>query len=238
MIDINLSALDKLYTAIIPSILGGNSNNDMHIMQQCLGAIIVCSTRTPLSVNTLGQLLDGQIEQSVLKFAVDSLVSVLYTDNKQGDVVRVYHPSFTDYITTPARSGRFCVDLQQQETMMTKCCLQAMISGLKFNICGLETSYKRNRDVPDLDARVNRAINTCLRYSCLYWTTHLAKSKKGGNTLLVNDFLAGPTILFWIEALSLMGRLDRALPSIRDVIDWCEVSRNFTGSESFKCHCD
>jgi hypothetical protein len=225
------SALDTLYTTAIVAGLGDDGEDNRQIVQQYLGAIIVCSTRTPLSVSTLSELLGGRVERDIFQSVVDSLASVLYTDHSQSGAVRVYHPSFADYMTTPGRSGHFCINIAQQNGILAESCLRTMTAGLKFNICGLETSYQRNRDISDLDTRVNAAVNACLRYSCLYWSSHLIKAEKGQNIRLIDPnlevFLVRPTALYWVEVLSLIGRLDMALKSICDMIDYCEVSSVF-----------
>jgi hypothetical protein len=211
------SSLDALYTTTIETSVGDSGKDNERMVQRCLGAIIVCSTRVPLSVDTLSKLLGERAKQTVLKAVVDSLGSVLYTDHSQGNTIRVYHPSFADYMTTPSRSGRFCVDIEQQNTELVHCCLQTMVTGLKFNICQLESSYKRNSDIPDLGERVNAFISLHLIYSCLYWTNHLAAAHKGELETQLREFLLGPNVLYWIEVLSLIGKLQLALSSAREL---------------------
>jgi hypothetical protein len=222
------SALDQLYATTIKSSLGDAGDDNAQIVQQCLGAIIVCSTRTPLSVDTLSELLGRRVKRDVLQCVVDGLGSVLYTDHSQSDAVRVYHPSFADYMTTPARSKQFCINVEEQNTLLAESCLRTMMKGLKFNICGLETSYKRNCDIADLETRVDAAINRCLRYCCLYWTSHLIQAENEQNAVLIgrmlDELLAGPTVLYWMEVLSLIGRVDMILRSTHDLIHYREVS--------------
>ena len=218
------SPLDALYTTAIETSLGTGGAEDAQYVQECLGAIIACSSRTPLSVATLSNLLGNQVERSVLQYVVDSLGSVLYIDHAQGGVVRVYHHSFTDYMITLARSGRFCVDLGQRNTDLAGCCLRMMGDGLKFNICELESSHVRNSQVPNLSTRVETAISFELRYSCRYWVSHLTQSKRGELEDLVKEFLLGPTILYWVEVLSLLGKLEVAMYSALELSKWHEVS--------------
>jgi hypothetical protein len=49
------------------------------------------------------------------------------------------------------------------------------VTGLCFNVCGLDTSHALNVDVSDLDARIKWHIPSSLLYACLYWDDHLAK---------------------------------------------------------------
>ncbi|KAG8702865.1 hypothetical protein FRC09_004489, partial [Ceratobasidium sp. 395] len=117
-------ALDELYTTAINASMEDTGEDNARLVQECLGAIIACSTRTPLSVVTLSALLGEQAKAGVMQSVVDSLGSVLYTDYSQGGAVRVYHPSFADYMTTPARSGKYCVDVQQQNTVLAAGCMK------------------------------------------------------------------------------------------------------------------
>ncbi|KAG8700963.1 hypothetical protein FRC08_004349 [Ceratobasidium sp. 394] len=220
-----LSPLDALYTTAIECSLGDNSDSNTKALRQCLGAIIVCSTRTPLSVDALSELLGRRVRVDVLQSVVESLGSVLYTDHNQGGAVRVYHPSFADYMTIPARSKQFYVDVEERNMELAESCLEAMVVELKFNICGLESSYVYNKDVPDLAQRVDSTISGRLRYSCVYWTTHLVDSGGAGtlvNMALLDKVVTGPTVLYWIEALALMGRLGTALSSIRELMTCCQ----------------
>ncbi|KAG8737856.1 hypothetical protein FRC10_007588 [Ceratobasidium sp. 414] len=219
------SALDSLYATAIQASIGDGGEDDERLVQQCLGAIIVCSTRMPLSVVALSALLGDRIQLDVMQSVVDSLGSVLYTDHSQGDTVRVYHPSFADYMTTPARSGVHCVNLQEQNTVLAVSCMQTMKAELRFNICGLETSYLPNRDVPNLAARVEASVSQQLEYSCLYWTSHLVQAEKGPETTsdgsLLGELVTGPEILYWIEVLSLANKLHTWSAGMQHLKDRC-----------------
>ncbi|QRV92926.1 hypothetical protein RhiJN_20944 [Ceratobasidium sp. AG-Ba] len=218
------SPLDVLYTTAIESMLTNNDEKNVRLVRSCLGAIIACSNRTPLSVITLSRLLANRIKQGVLRSVVDSLGSVLYTDNSQGGAVRVYHPSFADYMTTSTRSGRFFVDLKLEDFELTKCCLDTMTRELKFNICGLETSWTPNRAVHDLDERIKSLVGSHLQYSCLYWTSHLINSNNQQGSPMdrrsIQEFLEKPVVLYWIEVLSLINRLDMGLTNIENLVAW------------------
>ncbi|KAG8738084.1 hypothetical protein FRC10_007295 [Ceratobasidium sp. 414] len=223
------SPLDALYTTAIECSLGENSRSNTNALRQCLGAIVVCSTRTPLSIGVLGELLGRRVRVEVLESVVESLGSVLYTDHNQGGAVRVYHPSFADHITTPTRPKRFYVDVMQRNMELAEGCLEAMAAELKFNICGLESSYQYNKDILDLAKRVDATISGRLRYSCVYWTSHLVDSNQAHTPLnmpLLDEVVTGPMVLYWIEALTLMGRLDTALLSIRELMTCCQQTRD------------
>ncbi|KAG8786660.1 hypothetical protein FRC12_016406 [Ceratobasidium sp. 428] len=210
----SFAGLDMLYmTAITTSALDGADDNMKYIMK-CLGVVVVTATRTPLSVSGLTQLLRGGIPHKVLSRVLGSLSSVLYEDQKQGNVVRVLHPSFMDYITDSSRSKQLCIDLGQQNTILAECCLRIMSGGLRFNICGLETSHLFNSQVQDLDNRVRDVIHPHLSYSCLYWSSHVADAQIDALDDYLRSFLFQTPLIYWIEALSLLGKLRTALSSL------------------------
>jgi hypothetical protein len=138
--------------------------------------------------------------------------------------MHVYHPSFADCMTTPSRSPRFCVNIEQQKTELVTYCLHARLIGLKLNICQLESSYKRNRDIPDLGERIKTSISLYLSYSCLYWTSNLTAAGEGELKNERREFLLGSNMLYWIEVLSLIGKLQVALLSAWGLITWFRVS--------------
>ncbi|QRV96748.1 hypothetical protein RhiJN_24766 [Ceratobasidium sp. AG-Ba] len=223
-------SLDGLYTTVIETSIDRQQRSDARsTVRNSLGAIIMCSTRTPLSIIALSSLLGEHTSVQALQSMVDCLGSVLYIDHSSEDAVRVYHPSFTDYMLTSSRSGVFCVDVEQLNAILAGCCLRVMTSDLRFNICGLESSYKRNDEVLDLQSRVTRAIGSHLRYSCTYWAVHLRdiqqRQHREQQHRLLRDFMAGPTPIFWIEVLSLMGRLNVGISSIRDLEIFYQVQQ-------------
>ncbi|KAG9081756.1 hypothetical protein FS749_007415, partial [Ceratobasidium sp. UAMH 11750] len=206
--------LDELYTTAIKSGAGSEEEDDLADVLQCLGVIIVTATRTPLSVPNLARLLRGRIPQDILGYILQYLSPVLYIDEKRDDAIRVSHPSFMDFITNRSRSKELCVDLEQQNTILAECCLETMTSELRFNMCRLETSHLLNRDVLGLEARVRDAIGPHLDYSCVYWTGHLVAARKQRMDGPLRAFLFEPRLIYWIEALSLLGKLSVALSSL------------------------
>jgi hypothetical protein len=220
-----LAALDTLYATAIRHGIKDEGEDNLLIVQRCIGAVVATSSRTPLSMLGLGELLLEEVEPDALRYVIIALGSVLYEDGGPGGVVRVCHPSFNDYVTDLARSGEFYVDLGQQNTTLAGCCLRSMLEKLRFNICDLETSHVLNRDVIGLDARVQNAISEDLRYSCLYWTSHLVQA---GTVAIVQEplrqMLFGRELLYWMETMSLLGKLDMVLSSLIELTAYAQKS--------------
>ncbi|KAG8711758.1 hypothetical protein FRC08_015493 [Ceratobasidium sp. 394] len=209
--------LDELYTTAIKAGAGNEDEDDLADVLQCLGVVIATATRAPLSVPDLARLLRGRVSQDTLDAAVKHLSSVLYIDQTRGNAVRVSHPSFMDYITDKSRSKELCVDLEQQNTMLAERCLETMTKELQFNMCGLETSHLLNQEVPGLDVRVRDAIGGHLGYSCMYWASHLVMAREQPLDDPLRAFLFERQLLYWIEVLSLLGKLGVALSSLLEL---------------------
>lgn len=217
------ATLDMLYTTAIELCMGDDDEDNLNIIKQCLGAIASTSYRMPLSVDSLELLLVGEVNSGVFRNVVDGLKSVLYEDGGQGDAVRAYHPSFVDFILDQSRSKTFHREQGEQNDAIAGCCLGTMMRELRFNICGLETSSVLNRDVPDLESRVQARISKHLQYGCLYWSSHVTRAPKGTLGRLVRSFVHGRELLYWIEALSLLAKLEVAVSSLLTLVNLTQV---------------
>ena len=118
-------------------------------------------------------------------------------------------------------------------------------SGLRFNICALETSYLPNSEVKDLEERVAKNVSAELRYSCLHWVDHLRSSlaesstyfdDSGRMTTLLSDFFETTCSLFWLEVLSLTGSVATArdmLVGLMQLQSLVRVARCFSSQTAF-----
>ncbi|KAG8791588.1 hypothetical protein FRC12_008701 [Ceratobasidium sp. 428] len=213
-------ALNELYTAAVKTrigkLQGKNYEQARDAVRRCLAAIIVCSSRTPLSIPAMSQLFGEEIPEHVLRSVVDELKAVLYVDKSGGAAVRVYHASFADYLLAGSKSGDLSVGekVKEQSAYLAERCLEIMLRDLKFNICDLETSYLRNDEVADLKSRVEEKIGPHLSYSCVYWATHVIEATTQPCRSLLHKLISGPFVLYLIEVLSLISKLDVALWSV------------------------
>jgi hypothetical protein len=99
-----------------------------------------------------------------------------------------------------------------------------MKAGLRFNICGLETSYLRSEDVEDLDKRT--AIPDHLVYACQFWSDHLEVVPVNEELLNpIRDFMYGQ-LLYWLEVLGLIGGISTASPALLKAAQWSRVSHS------------
>ncbi|KIM32010.1 hypothetical protein M408DRAFT_63943, partial [Serendipita vermifera MAFF 305830] len=169
------------------------------------------------------------LELGIVSSWVDDLGSLLYRDHTINGGIRVRHISILEYLT-----GRFCpldfrVDLKQADVELSMYSLQTMMTELRFNICGLESSYRSNSEIDNLSERVQENVSDILQYSCLHWSSHLCSnsdpaSKDTCETL--DKFLRGEYLFYWLEVLSVMSQVPVAIMALRKIIA-CSRVRKF-----------
>jgi NACHT domain len=181
-----------------------------------LRAIIAVSANRPLSDETLAELIC--LEARVVRAWVDELSSLLYRDPSTKGGIRVRHLSVLEFLVGSTCPPEFRVELNRVNSELARCCLGTMADQLKFNICELETSYLANSEIQDLDGRVEQKIPDALQYSCMYWASHLCYD---GNLVSaeisrrLDAFFGDSQPLYWLEVLSLMGKVPLAISALR-----------------------
>ncbi|KAG8786281.1 hypothetical protein FRC12_016753 [Ceratobasidium sp. 428] len=220
-------AIGEIYTTALNEGLGVTHDN-AEVIRLCIGAVILTGSRRPLPDAALATMLTGRVKPHMLSRVISRLASVLYRDHTSA--VRVLHQSFSDYMKEEDCPKEYRVDVVDQNAQLAAASLEIMLQNLKFNICHLEDSCIMNRDVPNLQDRINRSIKPELLYSCIYWPSHLIQQPfdltHGLTIRLFDRLLHGKHILFWIEVLSLVGEMHIASTTITQLIEWLDNSES------------
>ncbi|KAG8742620.1 hypothetical protein FRC10_001218 [Ceratobasidium sp. 414] len=194
--------IDTLYTAILEAAFDDPelSESDRDEMKLILGTII-CA-QEPLSVDVIAGLLRLDGGASV-QAALRPLRSVLHVSDTT-HIVTTLHESFPDYLFNKRRSDRFHCDMKEQNARLAQLCFDHIhIPSPPFNICNLESSYVFDKDVPDLDTRVEKAISKELFYACRYWDAHLKSAEESQDLAgMLSKFLSN-RLLLWMEVMNL-----------------------------------
>ncbi|KAL5512558.1 hypothetical protein ACEPAG_3211 [Sanghuangporus baumii] len=120
-----------------------------------------------------------------------------------GKPVRLHHASFADYLTSERSSGKaWNIDEACQKTYITERCFDVM-KKLRFNMCGIESSFLRNNEIPDLQDRIQQAIPRHLDYACRFWSIHFCEIPNSKDLLKKLNTFANVHLLYWFEVLSL-----------------------------------
>ncbi|KAF9459713.1 WD40-repeat-containing domain protein [Collybia nuda] len=160
-----------------------------------------------------------EIEPTMLDFIRKGLQSVM----DAGDTLRFNHHSFVDFLIDPKKCPTpFLIDKAAQHKALAHASLKIMKQRLRFNICNLETSHLRNKDIFDLDDQIRQNIPDHLSYSCRFWAEHLRASRFDTELLQeVQEFL-NERLLYWLEVLSLTKELNVVVSALSSIIRWCK----------------
>ncbi|KAG8725617.1 hypothetical protein FRC09_000004 [Ceratobasidium sp. 395] len=159
---------------------------------------IIC-IQEPMNVTTLARLI-GLGENKIL-VALQPLWSVLHTSESTG-IVSALHASFPDYMLCRERSGRFWCDKSKHSEFLAQCCFKIMSKELRFNICGLESSFVFDKDILDFSSRVDQVISAQLFYACQHWGSHLQDAQDSSALRSSLDWFLTRQLLFWMEVLN------------------------------------
>jgi hypothetical protein len=216
--------VDNLYLDILKR--AGRDKNGKDVeglcsrVQTISGAIVLLQDR--LTPHALASLLD--MDPVLVKNDLRKLSAVLISE-KPTDPVKVFHPSFPDFICIRCSDKRFLVVEGTHHEFLALQCFKTMNRHLKQNICGLPDVLSSISEVSDLPARLDNHVPMELRYACRHWMTHLGHVFQVTETLIgeLNEFCS-KHLLHWIEMLSLIGILADGLSALPTALKWCEVS--------------
>ena len=90
---------------------------------------------------------------------------------------------------------------------------------LKKNICGLDDNTVLGR-IGDLSTCRKAYIGGALEYACCFWTKHLVNTPSSDQVQKAVDEVFTTRLLFWIEVLIIMGKLDTGVHAINEVQQW------------------
>jgi hypothetical protein len=116
------------------------------------------------------------------------------------------------------------IELPAAHLRLTTACFRVMDDGLRFNICGIETSHRRNFEIDGISERVDNAISPELVYATHYWADHLQSAPKDFELLHHLERLMHTKFLFWLEVLSLKGQTLLAYSAIIKSLKCVQVS--------------
>ncbi|KAG8836889.1 hypothetical protein FRC18_010515 [Serendipita sp. 400] len=217
----SLGDINKLYLAILTKACQADQDGqstDSEAPKEVIEVLqAILAAAAPLSISTIDTLLGSESTGRVVEF----LASVLNVRH-DGTVV-ILHPTFREFLEDRRKAGTFHIDTAEAHELMAKGCLATMKRELRLNICRLESSFMRNKDVPDFEERVSKYISGQLQYGCTHWLDHVTKSRErwgedGGTAVL--HFVGGGSPLYWMEVLSALGKVPKILRDLQEVGSW------------------
>ena len=150
------------------------------------------------------------------------LHSIFFVPNEPGTSVRIFHVSAYEFLTSPGCPPEFFIDQREGHTDIVRLCLRMMVASLKRDLYDMDLGGlpRVNLGFYDNGHKREEALNGALRYACRYWAKHLFFARADGDIMRYLQEFGAKRILNWIEALSLAGNLDSAIPSLQGVRHW------------------
>src|SRR6266571_3832019 len=195
--------LDGLYKEVLKGYF--TEKEERLLFRRVVGQLI--TSIEPLSIRSL-TTLQRHVPSSdsdavvILLHRLGSLLSNVNSSDENLPIT-LLHTSFRDFLTNKQKSGKFCVDLRDTHRQLAHSCLGLLLEDLTFNICDLETSYLANKDIKDLNSRIDKHIPPALLYACRFWDDHLEHIGFETDLFVKLRTFFEKKLLFWLEALSL-----------------------------------
>lgn len=189
--------LGKLYARALQEVVNWSNSSDAKKVCDVLGALVVA--RTPLTDTLMDQLLCSKLGVVVI---LRRLQCVLQWS--PGNPIQVLHTSFTDYLCAKqCEDNPWFIDAPAHHHKLVNACFRIMDGGLRFNICNVETSCRRNWNLNGILENIEHQISPELRYAAHCWGDHFQSASE--TFRLFDDLkrLMHTKLLFWLEVLSL-----------------------------------
>lgn len=138
------------------------------------------------------------------KRSIQRFINIL--TNEKGDTNNLprMHNKFVEFFTNPFSRSPFSriTDIHEE---LARTCLNTLCSELRFNICGISSSFVRNQDILNLSELAAMSISTPLRYACECWMGHVAVLLKLSTDMQERIFtFFKDCFLFWLEVVSVL----------------------------------
>jgi hypothetical protein len=219
------SQLDELYLGVLRNSLSlYNDQETVKRFQIVVGSIVLL--RVPLPLHSLAEFV--QCETRAVEASLSHLHSVIVPPSDIHDAPRIYHPSFIEFIMDDLRCSMpefVIVPLPEQELRHAIRCFELMATHLKRDVAGISDPSLLNREVDGFEGKVRNALSPEAQYACRYWASHLSCVGFGEKRMMRElEVFSMRSILWWLEALSLIGGVSSAVSSMQVAHSWavCE----------------
>ncbi|KAF9512726.1 hypothetical protein BS47DRAFT_1330217 [Hydnum rufescens UP504] len=218
--------LDVLYMRLLrQSLSDSNPRLIQNRFQIVVGSIVLLWQ--PLPLRSLAVFIENSV--GTVSNVLRHLQSVIIPPYDENEAPRIYHPSFVDFITNPSRcsmEGFLITAVPVQEQRHTLRCFRLMEMCLKRDVAGIEDPSLLNSKVDGFEAKVASALPAEAQYACRFWGSHLSRVEIGDEKVMgaLEEF-AMRSILWWIEAMSLLGSIHTVASSVREAHRWAVSSK-------------
>ena len=172
---------------------------------------ILLGTGEPIPVEALTALIllacnPSKENQPSFRRTTRRLAQLFAHEDVKARWVVLPHHAFHKVLVEQSGASPFFPDVHTHEEIAAAY-LHIMARELRFNICGLSSSFVQNADVEDLKSSIAANIPPHLHLACFTWTYHVSQIQVFEPTLvqMISDFFRFH-LLFWLEVMSLTNR--------------------------------
>jgi hypothetical protein len=206
----------NLYKQVLDTSFSKATEEEIEEFRSIIGTIILA--KAPISFTSLSLFLC--MEESNVEHICNGLQSVLDFQT----IVRFSHQSFVDFLLDQTKCPpQFCIDPKKENRNLTLACFRVMKEGLRFNICGIESSYVRNTDIPNLQSKVEINVQPHLFYASCNWEGHLTSTVFDEEVFEYLEDFVNNLFLYWLEVLSVTQAVNRASSMLLSLANWIRV---------------
>lgn len=166
---------------------------------------MTCKSVAEILSETEANRLKSDIELDDVIDLINNLQAVFYISD-QSKCIFTFHASFPEFLTAVRGAGEITYQPMKHHMELTLASINIMRK-LRFNICGLPSSFICDKDVPNLTETIEEEIGESFQYACQFWSFHFVHCEVKETIIQeLKTFLMKKGI-YWIEVMSLMGLL-------------------------------
>jgi len=200
--------LDRMYAVILSGTANVDGPETDELVEKLRLLAAILSSRMPLSVTALADLLGVSSDQ--LRASLSDLHAVVHVpDNDREPGLRTVHASFGDYLYGRAPSNIRISASLGHDILARGCLCRFTQDDLCFNISQSRSSFKPNREIEP------GSIAPSLIYACLQWAHHIDAAS---NHLAFDEEVGHAfrsKFRFWLEVLSITRKVGLASGLLR-----------------------
>ncbi|KAJ3332019.1 hypothetical protein HDU76_001527 [Blyttiomyces sp. JEL0837] len=173
---------------------------------------VVVTAREPLRQDCIARLVGLTVAE--VGGIILRIQSILDLSNGK---IKVLHKSLNDFLSSHDRckTTKFCIETTSFHSIIANSSLQIMTAYLCRNMANLADFTAQFSTTATLNV-----IDSCVRYCCKFWMSHLLASRDYVLIGSLNVFCS-KSLRYWIEALVLVGDLTEDIPNqITRVAAW------------------
>jgi hypothetical protein len=180
--------LDRLYMGVLLAAIAEEDEADEICgrFRRVMGGIL--SVLEPASISLLSSLLPMDEEEVTYALRPLSAVLDIPGHHDPDHVIRIFHPSFPDFMTHPKRCGdhRFLIDTRESHATLAQACFTTFTECLSITHGGGQNGF---------------ASSSKLDYAHSYWLSHLMSSLSPSPEYEVSEHLQDSPDAFCLSAI-------------------------------------